>query len=175
MRARSGRCRRPLYCRRMNVAGEFLMDRRRLPQRRGRATTRPRIPTIIPCVRPSGRPKLIDASFKGYLRPGRSDGRTRGRHREWRPTRLDLEAGSANIQSKVAGKCQCMSTGSVLSERDLGHPNCEVASESRAAPSRSHSSSFDQRRRPETFRTAIAIALFWPTRTTRRLPRVTPV
>ena len=42
-------------------------------------------------------------------------------------------------------------------------------------PSRSHSSSFDQRRRPDTLRTAIAMAFFWPTRTTSRLPRVTPV
>lgn len=39
----------------------------------------------------------------------------------------------------------------------------------------SHSPSFDQRRRPETFRTAIAIAFFWPTSTTNRLPLVTPV
>ena len=39
----------------------------------------------------------------------------------------------------------------------------------------SHSSSFDQRRRPETFFTAIATAFFWPTRTTSFLPRVTPV
>lgn len=40
---------------------------------------------------------------------------------------------------------------------------------------RSHSSSFDQRRRPETLRTAMATAFFWPTSTTRRLPRVMPV
>ena len=56
---------------------------------------------------------------------------------------------------------------------------------SRASPVRSfsgspagplnHSSSFDQRRRPEAFRTAIATAFFWPTSTTSRLPRVTPV
>src|SRR5271166_2698061 len=44
-----------------------------------------------------------------------------------------------------------------------------------SAPTRSHSSSFDQRRRPETLRTAIAMAFFWPTRTTSFLPRVTPV
>jgi hypothetical protein len=43
------------------------------------------------------------------------------------------------------------------------------------APSRSQSSSFDQRRRPEMLRTAIATAFFWPTMTTSRLPRVTPV
>jgi hypothetical protein len=42
-------------------------------------------------------------------------------------------------------------------------------------PSRSHSSSFDHRLRPDTLRTAIAMAFFWPTRTTSRLPRVTPV
>jgi hypothetical protein len=39
----------------------------------------------------------------------------------------------------------------------------------------SHSRSFDQRRRPETLRTAMATAFFWPTRTTSRLPRVTAV
>jgi hypothetical protein len=38
-----------------------------------------------------------------------------------------------------------------------------------------HSFSFDHRRRPETFLTAMATAFFWPTRTTRRFPRVTPV
>ena len=36
----------------------------------------------------------------------------------------------------------------------------------------SHSSSFDQRRRPEALRTAMATAFFWPTSTTSRLPRV---
>ena len=39
----------------------------------------------------------------------------------------------------------------------------------------SHSSSFDHRRRPATFRTAMATAFFCPTSTTSRLPRVTPV
>jgi len=39
----------------------------------------------------------------------------------------------------------------------------------------SHSLSFDQRRRPETFFTVMATAFFCPTRTTSRLPRVTPV
>jgi hypothetical protein len=39
----------------------------------------------------------------------------------------------------------------------------------------SHSLSFDQRRRPETFRTAIATAFFWPTSTTSFLPRVMSV
>jgi hypothetical protein len=38
-----------------------------------------------------------------------------------------------------------------------------------------HSLSFDHRRRPKTLRTAIAMALRWPTSTTSRLPRVTPV
>src|SRR5260370_39403105 len=38
-----------------------------------------------------------------------------------------------------------------------------------------HSFSLDHRRRPETLRTAMATAFFWPTRTTRRFPRVTPV
>jgi hypothetical protein len=54
----------------------------------------------------------------------------------------------------------------------------EAALMKRAAPSQtglSHSRSFDQRRRPETFLTAIAMAFFWPSRITSRLPRVTPV
>jgi hypothetical protein len=40
---------------------------------------------------------------------------------------------------------------------------------------RSHSVSFDHRRRPEALRTAMATAFFCPTSTTRRLPLVTPV
>ena len=40
---------------------------------------------------------------------------------------------------------------------------------------RSQACSFDHRRRPETLRTAMATAFFCPTRTTSRLPRVTPV
>src|SRR5262249_14043203 len=40
---------------------------------------------------------------------------------------------------------------------------------------RSHSCSFDHRRRPETFRTAMATAFFCPTNTTSFLARVTPV
>ena len=39
----------------------------------------------------------------------------------------------------------------------------------------SHSRSFDQRRRPETFLMAIATAFFCPSRMTSRSPRVTPV
>src|SRR5262245_48296554 len=42
-------------------------------------------------------------------------------------------------------------------------------------PGRSRSCSFDQRRRPETLRTAIATAFLCPTSTTSFLPRVTPV
>ena len=42
-------------------------------------------------------------------------------------------------------------------------------------PGRSHSASFDHRRRPEMLRTAMAMAFFWPTSTTSRFPRVTPV
>ena len=40
----------------------------------------------------------------------------------------------------------------------------------RDRPGRSHSFSFDQRRRPETLRTAMETAFFCPTSTTRRLP-----
>jgi len=38
-----------------------------------------------------------------------------------------------------------------------------------------HSASFDQRRRPETLRTAMPTAFFWPTNTTSLLPLVRPV
>jgi hypothetical protein len=48
---------------------------------------------------------------------------------------------------------------------------CDVTGE----PRRSHSASFDHRRRPETLRTAIAMPFFCPTSTTSRLPLVTPV
>ncbi len=41
--------------------------------------------------------------------------------------------------------------------------------------SASHSFNFDHRRRPDTLRTAIATAFFWPTSTTSFLPLVTPV
>jgi hypothetical protein len=41
----------------------------------------------------------------------------------------------------------------------------EAIAGARDAPMRSRSSSFDQRRRPETFRTAMAMAFFWPTST----------
>ena len=57
----------------------------------------------------------------------------------------------------------------------MPQPTFDAVDGERDAPSRSHSSSFDQRRRPETLRTAIAMAFFWPTRTTSRLPRVMPV
>jgi len=45
----------------------------------------------------------------------------------------------------------------------------------RIAVAANHSFSFDHRRRPETLRTAMATDFFWPTKTTRRFPRVTPV
>jgi hypothetical protein len=40
---------------------------------------------------------------------------------------------------------------------------------------RSHSANFDHRRRPETLRTAMAMAFFCPTNTTSPFPLVTPV
>jgi hypothetical protein len=42
-------------------------------------------------------------------------------------------------------------------------------------PELSHTCNFDQRRRPEMLRTAMATAFLCPTSTTGRLPRVTPV
>jgi hypothetical protein len=42
----------------------------------------------------------------------------------------------------------------------------------RGEPGRSHSANFDHRRRPETLRTAMAMAFFCPTNTTSRLPQV---
>ncbi len=56
----------------------------------------------------------------------------------------------------------------------VGQPAMPMGRE-RDGPGRSHSCSFDQRRRPETLRTAMATAFFCPTRTTSRLPRLTPV
>jgi len=78
----------------MKVTRQFRVGHRQPPEGRGRANgSQPRTPTITSCVRPSERPKLIDSSAKECLirRPGRSDGRTRERHREGCPTRLDPE------------------------------------------------------------------------------------
>jgi hypothetical protein len=54
----------------------------------------------------------------------------------------------------------------------MNQPAFDEFADWEGAPARSHSSSFDQRRRPETLRTVIAMAFFWPTRTTSSLPRV---
>jgi hypothetical protein len=54
------------------------------------------------------------------------------------------------------------------------HPNKPTCRET-GARGPSHSPNFDQRRRPEVLRTAMATAFFCPTSTTSRLPRVTPV
>ena len=65
-----------------------------------------------------------------------------------------------------------------IARRLLGQQPEERATPLPALPtpgSPSHSLSFDQRRRPETLRTAMATAFFCPTSTTSRLPRVTPV
>src|SRR5712692_5563259 len=56
----------------------------------------------------------------------------------------------------------------------MGQPAMPIRREA-GGPGRSHSASFDHRRRPETLRTAMATAFFCPTSTTSRLPRVTPV
>ena len=76
-----------------------------------------------------------------------------------------------------------LTTGSVAARAAQGHRREPAWSSALCAPmtvipcfsTESHSSSFDQRRRPETLRTAMATAFFWPTSTTKRLPRVTPV
>ena len=59
------------------------------------------------------------------------------------------------------------------SPRDRASPANPV-SESSFAPA-NYSSGFDQHRRPEAFRTAMAIAFFWPTSATGRFPCVTSV
>ena len=57
----------------------------------------------------------------------------------------------------------------------MPQPVFDFVAGERNVPSRSHSPSLDQRRRPDTLRTAIAMAFFCPTSTTSRLPRVMPV
>jgi hypothetical protein len=61
------------------------------------------------------------------------------------------------------------------SEHTPGPVNAGAIAVQPRAAGQSHSSSFDHRRRPEMFFTAMATALFCPTSTTSRLPRVTPV
>ena len=72
------------------------------------------------------------------------------------------KGGVAPSRRRTSGCFQLQSTFNGLDDRE-------------GALSRSHSSSFDQRRLPDTLRTAIATAFFWPTRTTSRVPRVMPV
>src|SRR5262249_10183846 len=59
-------------------------------------------------------------------------------------------------------------------EREIARPVL-VAPDDDARSGRSHSANFDHRRRPETLRTAMAMAFFCPTNTTSCLPLVTPV
>jgi hypothetical protein len=61
---------------------------------------------------------------------------------------------------------ECLRTESVVHDEGSRH----IAPGAEAVPA-SHSRSFVQRRRPETFFTAMATALAWPT-TTSFLPRV---
>jgi hypothetical protein len=71
----------------------------------------------------------------------------------------------------VAGLAETMKEPRATTVQPARAVTCDVP----GTIGRSHSSSFDQRRRPETLRTAMATAFFWPSRTTRRLPRVIPV
>ena len=68
-------------------------------------------------------------------------------------------------------------SGSRNGWRGRNHPafTTRASRRSHARLGASHSSSFDQRLRPEAFLTAMATALGWPTSTTSCLPRVTPV
>ena len=59
--------------------------------------------------------------------------------------------------------------------RVTGEPPVSQRASCVRAGTDNHSFSFDQRRRPDTLRTAMATAFFWPTSTTSRLPLVTPV
>ena len=77
----------------------------------------------------------------------------------------------ASASQHVNGKKYLALWGRLAMDKFRFVPQRELA----AGWGRSHSPSFDQRRRPETLRTAMATAFFWPTSTTSRLPRVTPV
>src|SRR5271166_2472640 len=59
--------------------------------------------------------------------------------------------------------------GTVYCHKDACGPGVTIDA------AQSHSFNFDHRRRPDTLCTAMAIAFRWPTSTTSRLPRVTPV
>ena len=86
----------------------------------------------------------------------------------WRaPARRKQGRRSASLR-RTSGCCRKFSLTALQSTFD-------ELNDREGEPSRSHSSSFDQRLRPDTLRTAIAMAFFWPTRTTSRLPRVMPV
>ena len=84
------------------------------------------------------------------------------------------DAIGAAFHDFLPGSCQQRSAERITSSEKQISGMIEHSSYLCLCPA-SHSSSFDQRRRPDTLRTAIATAFCWPTSTTSRLPRVTPV
>src|SRR5262249_20261443 len=107
------------------------------------------------------------------LRARREDRHPKGR----RPRRAPLDPDSHHSGPKLPlrGRVRTWS-------RDQIRLSIETSSDLRGivrvrsdAPLDSHSPSFDQRRRLEALRIAMATAFFWPTRTTSRFPRVAPV
>ena len=83
-----------------------------------------------------------------------------------RGSAITFASASQHINEKSISCFAAVSHGQILFV-----PQRELA----AGRGRSHSCSFDHRRRPEMLRTAIATAFFCPTSTTSFLPRVTPV
>ena len=79
--------------------------------------------------------------------------------------------------SRARSKARRRWVGSVVGHASRGNGNGakHMPGHAICAGPASHSRSFDQRRRAPWFLTAMASALRWPTSTTSRLPRVTPV
>jgi hypothetical protein len=87
--------------------------------------------------------------------------------------RTAAAAASAHGRFTLRQLCRLDAVGSCLdllrSSRHGHSPQQDLTGEGPTVLS--HPLSFDQRRRPKTFRTAIATAFFWPTSTTSFLPR----
>jgi hypothetical protein len=82
---------------------------------------------------------------------------------------LDFWGFNSGWNDTICQTCAAMKPLSAMAQ--LATPICR----GKDGLGRSHSCNFDHRRRPETFRTAMATAFFCPTNTTSFLPRVTPV
>jgi hypothetical protein len=115
-----------------------------------------------------------DFSATSAWGPAACSGRARPRPR-WRAGHYrKCEAGSARRLRSAGAQGQRWRVSGLKSPQVAAQLVPQIYRRG-AGPEHSHSCNFDQRRRPEMLRTAMAAAFLCPTSTTSRLPRVTPV